>query len=165
MAFGLLPLAIGAIGAIGSLIRRRRASQALAGASFSTTSQSTPTPGISDAASGPNSAQTPAGQANSELVGQGFQSNSGDEASRAASPLNRGNQELVGQGLQSNSGDEASRAASPLVRPPVQPATGPQQTPGDTGLAARLGEESIARSRKVNKRQNTLSQNSLGGGV
>ena len=140
MPFPLIPLAIGALGAIGSLIQRRRQSQAMRGAAFSGSATATPTSGVSDTTTGPNTAQTPAGAANTGTT-------------PAAQTVSQDAAQVV--------------SAAPVGnRPPVPttPATGPQQPQGDPGLAARMGEASIARTRATNRRQRTaLSQNSLSG--
>lgn len=128
MPLPLLPLAGAALFGLASLIRRRRQNQ-LGQATASAVGQAvnsagtTPTNTVSGAAtSQPNTAQTPAGEANTGRV--------------EISPV-----ELQrGPGLQSGQ------------QPTQQPAP-TQQQGGDPNLAARMGAESVARSRRRNVQQ------------
>ena len=143
----LIPLAGLALGALGRLISNRRSQSALSAASTSGSQEASRSEtGLSTAASGitslPTGAPILSGQTKPQTT-------------------------LESQGFQENSGDEASRAASPLVR---QPATGPVQqnkgtdtpTPGgDAGLAARLGRESVEASKKKNREQTAISNAAL----
>lgn len=144
----LIPLAGLALGALGNLIRNRRAQQALGNATITANASTPAETGLSTAATSGNA---------SPSIGAA-QTSGGDRIS----DQDRG----VGPGSKEGPPSDTQQAGIGLVSPPIPmaPATGPvQQNQGadsptppagqDAGLAARLGRESVAASRRKNREQ------------
>lgn len=145
MAF-LIPLAGLALGALGRLISQKRTQQALGSASAAASANTPSETGLSTAATGTGTTNT----------------------SRPATPATGGqsgmrNTGMTGVGIVARKPEEGV--------PATQPATGPVQqnqgtgspTPAsgqDAGMAARLGQEAVDRSRRRNKKQQERVSNS-----
>jgi hypothetical protein len=132
----LIPLAGLALGALGNLIRNRRAQQALGNATITANASTPAETGLSTAATS-GDASPPVGAA---------QTSGGDRIS------------------DQDRGVGPSSKEGPETPPATQPATGPvQQNQGmdsptppagqDAGLAARLGRETVAASKRKNREQ------------
>ena len=138
----LIPLAGLALGALGNLIRNRRAQQALGNATITANASTPAETGLSTAATSSNAGYDPQqlGLESSTRIAQGRNSQ--------ANPVQTG-----------STPEQEDNSVST-----TQPATGPvQQNQGvdsptppagqDAGLAARLGRESVAASRRKNREQ------------
>jgi hypothetical protein len=171
MAGFLIPLAGLALGALGRLANRRK--QARAGASFgsaiNTQPQGPPTNSVSTAAT---SSPTPPSGGGTNLT-PGFGQTSFSSRQRMEVDTGRGasvRQLLSTAATSGDSGGEQGRASALRAMDPAQrsreierirrehASSRGSKTSPDEGLAARMGAESVARSRKRNlQQQATLS--------
>lgn len=140
----LIPLAGLALGALGNLIRNRRTQQALGSATITANSSTPSETGLGTAATS-GDASPPVGAA---------QTSGGDRISDQDRGVGPGSKTLSNAGT--SEGPETSSATQPATGPVQQNQGSDSPTPPagqDAGLAARLGRESIAASKRKNREQ------------